>query len=232
MTERKTPVRTRPRSIPLTRPPDMNVDALNRERYDGLDKHDVFSKIDAFTVVERARDLQIYPFFQALDNNDGPIAQIYGKRVLMFGSNNYLGLTRHPYVVDSAARAVLKYGTSMTGSRLLNGSTHMHEELERRIARFVNKETALVFNTGYQTNLGAISSLVSRGSVAVVDKSDHASIYDSCRLVEGGMVRFNHNSAGHLDSVLRRIGEDKACLVVIDGVFRMGGDNAGLPRIV
>src|SRR2546422_343879 len=108
MTERKTPVRTRPRSIPLTRPPDMNVDALNRERYDGLDKHDVFSKIDAFTVVERARDLQIYPFFQALDNNDGPIAQIYGKRVLMFGSNNYLGLTRHSDVVKAARDAVLK----------------------------------------------------------------------------------------------------------------------------
>src|SRR5207247_8996835 len=123
------------------------------------------SKSNYIALTGHARDRQQSPFFQPLYNNDGPKAQIYGKRVLMFGSNNYLGLTRHPYVVDSAARAVLKYGTSMTGSRLLNGSTHMHEELERRIARFVNKEAALVFTTGYQTNLGAISSLVSRGSV-------------------------------------------------------------------
>ena len=213
-------------------PPDMTIEAMLPHRWASQDGRDIFSKANEFALADQARDRQIYPFFQPLDNNDGPQAQIYGKRVLMFGSNNYLGLTRHPYVVDSAARAVLKYGTSMTGSRLLNGSTHMHEELERRIARFVNKEAALVFTTGYQTNLGAISSLVSRGSVAVVDKSDHASIYDGCRLADGEMVRFNHNSATHLDSALTRIGEDKACLVVIDGVFSMGGDIAELPGIV
>ena len=208
----------------------MNVDALNRERYDGLDKHDVFSKIDAFTVVERARDLQIYPFFQALDNNDGPIAQIYGKRVLMFGSNNYLGLTRHSDVVKAAREAVLKYGTSMTGSRLLNGSTHLHQELETRIARFLGTEAALVFTTGYQTNLGTISSLVDKRSVAVVDKADHASIYDGARLADGETVRFKHNDARHLDAVLKRV--SKAALVVIDGVYSMGGDIADLPAIV
>jgi len=213
-------------------PPGMTIEAMLAHRYDAPAGRDIFSKANEFALADQARDHQLYPFFQPLDNNDGPQAQIYGKRVLMFGSNNYLGLTRHPYVVDSAARAVLKYGTSMTGSRLLNGSIHMHEELERRIAQFVKKEAALVFTTGYQTNLGVISSLVSRRSVAVVDKSDHASIYDGCRLADGEMLRFNHNSAAHLDSVLSRIGEDKPCLVVIDGVFSMGGDIADLPGIV
>jgi len=213
-------------------PPDMVIEALLPQRYDSQDERDIFSKVSEFTIADQARDRQIYPFFQPLDNNDGPEAQIYGKRVLMFGSNNYLGLTRHPYVVDSATRAVLKYGTSMTGSRLLNGSTHMHEELERRIANFVRKEAALVFTTGYQANLGVISSLVSRRSLAVVDKADHASIYDGCRLADGDMVRFKHNDAEHLESVLKRSGGGRACLVIIDGVYSMGGDIADLPAIV
>jgi len=213
-------------------PPDVNIEAMLRERYDGADERDIFSKTEQFTLTERARDLGIYPFFQALDNNDGPQAQIYGKRVLMFGSNNYLGLTRHPEVVEAARAAVLAYGTSMTGSRLLNGTTHLHEELEDRIARFLGKEAALVFTTGYQANLGTISALVSRRSVAVVDKSDHASIYDGCQLADGETVRFRHNDGAHLDSVLKRVGKGKACLVIVDGVFSMGGDIADLPRIV
>ena len=212
-------------------PPDMTIEAMLAHRYDGADGRDIFAKADEFTIADQARDRQIYPFFQPLDNNDGAEARIYGKRVLMFGSNNYLGLTRHPFVVDAATRAVLKYGTSMTGSRFLNGSTHMHEELERRIANFVHKEAALVFTTGYQTNLGVIASLVDRRSVAVVDKSDHASIYDGCQLADGEMVRFNHNNAEHLDSVLAKIGEGKSCLVIVDGVFSMGGDIADLPAI-
>lgn len=209
----------------------MKIEALIQRRYHGGNGRDIFAKVDEFIIADQARDRQIYPFFQPLDNNDGPEAQIYGERVLMFGSNNYLGLTRHPFVVDAATRAVLKYGTSMTGSRLLNGSTHMHEELERRIANFVHKEAAVVFTTGYQTNLGVISSLVNKRSVAVVDKSDHASIYDGCQLADGEMVRFNHNSAEHLESVLAKISPDKSCLVVIDGVFSMGGDIADLPAI-
>jgi 8-amino-7-oxononanoate synthase len=148
----------------------------------------------------------------------------------MFGSNNYLGLTRHPEVVEAATEAVKRYGTSMTGSRLLNGTTHLHEELEARIARFLRKERALVFTTGYQTNLGTISSLVDRRSVAVVDKGDHASIYDGALLADGDYVRFRHNDARHLDTVLKR-SADKSALVVIDGVYSMGGDIADLPAI-
>ena len=234
MTERPDPSSEAAASvaIPPERPPDMTVESLIRERYDGLDQRDVFSKAAEFTVVERARELGIYPFFQALDNNDGTVAQIYGQRVLMFGSNNYLGLTRHPEVVEAARAAITKYGTSMTGSRLLNGSTHLHEELETRIARFLHKEKALVFTTGYQTNLGTISALIDKRSIAVVDKSDHASIYDGAHLSDGETIRFRHNDPRHLDSVLKRISHQKAALVIIDGVYSMGGDIADLPGVI
>jgi len=219
-------------AIPIERPPDMTVENLVRERYGALDQRDIFSKTAEFTLLDRARDLGIYPFFQALDNNDGTEAHIYGRRVLMFGSNNYLGLTRRPEVVDAARSAVTKYGTSMTGSRLLNGSTHLHEELEGRIARFLHKEKAIVFTTGYQTNLGTISALIDKRSVAVVDKADHASIYDGATLSDGDTIRFRHNDARHLDTVLKRVTTDKAALVIIDGVYSMGGDIADLPGIV
>ena len=227
----------RPTKTPLAAslsgsPLGIAIERMMRDRYAGPNQRDIFAKTADFTLSEQARRLQIYPFFQALDHNDGPEASIYGRRVLMFGSNNYLGMTRHPEVVKAAQEAIKTYGTSMTGSRLLNGSMHMHEELEGRIARFVGKEAALVFTTGYQANLGAISSLVGRHSVAVVDKADHASIYDGCRLADGEMIRFKHNDPEHLESVLKRIGEEKACLVIIDGVFSMGGDIVDLPRIV
>lgn len=211
-------------------PADVTIESMIRERYDGGDSGDIFSKIEGFTLAERTRELGIYPFFHALDSNDGPVAQIDGQRVLMFGSNNYLGLTRHPDVVKAARAAVLKYGTSMTGSRQLNGTTKLHEELESRVAQFLRKEAALVFTTGYQANLGIISTLVARNCVAVVDKEDHASIYDGCKLAAGEMVRFRHNDAEHLESVLSRL--DKAALVVVDGVYSMGGDIAPLPAIV
>ncbi len=234
MTERAELPLDAPARLPPTDalPADMSVASLIRERYESQDERDIFAKAEEFTLVERARDLEIYPFFQALDNNDGPEAEIYGNRVLMFGSNNYLGLTRHPEVIEAAKQALVRYGTSMTGSRLLNGSTHLHEELEARIARFVGKEAALVFTTGYQANLGTISSLLTKRAVAVVDKSDHASIYDGCRLGDGDMIRFKHNDADHLEAVLKRTGSERAVLVIIDGVFSMGGDIADLPRIV
>src|SRR3990172_12523029 len=120
-------------------PPDVTIEGVSRELYDEENERDIFAKTGRFKLIDQARALDIYPFFQALDNNDGAEAQIYGRRVLMFGSNNYLGLTRHPYVMEAARDAVLKYGTSLTGSRLLNGTTHLHEELEARIARFLGK---------------------------------------------------------------------------------------------
>ena len=209
-----------------------SIEAMLHDRYDGRDGRDIFAKVEGFKITEQARALRLYPFFQPLDRNDGPEAEIYGRRAVMLGSNNYLGLTRHPKVLEAARDAVSEHGTSLTGSRLLNGTTHLHERLESRIAEFLGTETALVFTTGYQTNLGVISSLVNRRSVAVVDKADHASIYDACRLAEGQMLRFRHNDPQHLDTILGRVGEDKTCLVIIDGVFSMGGDIADLPRTV
>ncbi|KKL64785.1 hypothetical protein LCGC14_2161520, partial [marine sediment metagenome] len=209
----------------------LNIEAMLGDRYDGRDNRDIFAKVEGFKVTEQARAAQLYPFFQPLDRNDGPEAEIYGRRVVMLGSNNYLGLTRHPRVIQAAREAINEHGTSLTGSRFLNGTTHLHERLENKIAEFLGTEAALVFTTGYQTNLGVISSLVTRRSVAVVDKSDHASIYDACRLAEGEMLRFRHNDARHLDTILSRIGKGKTCLVVIDGVFSMGGDIADLPAI-
>jgi 8-amino-7-oxononanoate synthase len=200
------------------------------ERYLDVGERDIFAKTAQFKLIDQAREYDLYPFFQALDNNDGAEAEIFGKRVLMFGSNNYLGLTRHPEVVEAAVDAVKRYGTSMTGSRLLNGTTHLHQELEARIARFLRKERALVFTTGYQTNLGTISSLIDKRSVAVVDKGDHASIYDGAQLADGEFLRFRHNDARHLDTVLKRTG-GKSALVVVDGVYSMGGDIADLPAI-
>jgi len=222
----------RPDLSPLQPPSGLTIDAMIRERYDGCDGRDIFAKASDFTLTEQARAAQLYPFFQPLDINDGPEAEIYGQRVLMLGSNNYLGLTRHPYVVEAAAKAIVRYGTSMTGSRLLNGTSHLHEELEGRIASFLRREAALVFTTGYQANLGTISSLVTRHSVAVVDKSDHASIYDGCRLADGEMIRFRHNDPRDLEAVLKRRTSGKAALVIVDGVFSMGGDIAHLPQMV
>lgn len=224
--------RKRPTDTPPPLPPDLTIEAMIRDRYTVGDRTDIFAKAFAFKLPAQARAAQLYPFFQPLESNDGPEAQIYGRRVLMLGSNNYLGLTRHPYVTEAARKAIQQYGTSMTGSRLLNGSTPLHEELEERIARFLGKEAALVFTTGYLANLGTISALVDRHSVAVVDKADHASIYDGCGLADGEMVRFLHNNAEALDAVLRRVAAEKSCLVIVDGVFSMGGDIADLPRIV
>ncbi len=211
-------------------PPDVSIEGMIRERYDASDGGDVFAKTQGFNIIERAQSLDLYPYFRPLDNNDGPEAIVDGKRVLMFGSNNYLGLTRHPRVMEAAQKAIAEYGTSMTGSRLYNGTTKLHEELEERIAAFLRKERALVFTTGYQANLGIISALVDKKSVAVVDKADHASIYDGCQLSDGDMVRFRHNDTAHLDQVLGKL--DKPALVIVDGVYSMGGDIAPLPEIV
>jgi 8-amino-7-oxononanoate synthase len=150
----------------------------------------------------------------------------------MLGSNNYLGLTRHPRVVQATRDAVERYGTSMTGSRLLNGSTKLHERLEELLAQFFETESCLTFTTGYQANLGAISALANRRVAVLIDKADHASIYDGCKLSEGEMVRFLHNDFDQLDQILSKVTQDKAAMVVVDGVFSMGGDIAPLPQLI
>jgi 8-amino-7-oxononanoate synthase len=151
---------------------------------------------------------------------------------VMAGSNNYLGLTTHPKVRQAAMQAVEQYGTSCTGSRFLNGTLALHHELDHRLAEFIGKEAALCFSTGYQTNLGTISALVGRGDVAITDKEDHASIIDGCMLSLGTMKRFRHNDMDHLKYVLENSKDAKGILVVVDGIYSMGGDIAPLPELV
>jgi 8-amino-7-oxononanoate synthase len=213
-------------------PESVNVDALSADLYDDPESRDVFQKARAFDLVKLAKAWNIYPFFKALESNEGPEAIIDGKRVLMLGSNNYLGLTRHPRVVKAARDAVERYGTSMTGSRLLNGSTKFHERLEELLAEFFETEACLTFTTGYQANLGTISALSTRHTAVVIDKADHASIYDGCKLGDGEMVRFLHNDMESLDQTLAKATQEKAAMVVVDGVYSMGGDLAPLPEMI
>ncbi|PZC42119.1 MAG: 7-keto-8-aminopelargonate synthetase [Chloroflexi bacterium] len=220
----------------MTQVIDHDLDDLPMEEIEGrhLDAKspDIFKRIANFQLAKQAKAVGLYPFFQPIDVNEGNEAVINGNRVLMLGSNNYLGLTRHPKVMAAARDALEHYGPSMTGSRLLNGTSPLHVELEELIADFLGEESALVFSTGYLANLGAISALVDRGCTAVIDKSDHASIYDGAAMAAGDTVRFRHNDPQHLDEVLSKIPSDDARIVIIDGVYSMEGDIAPLPEIV
>lgn len=192
---------------------------------------DLFDKVGTFTQAKEAIEMGIYPYFRALSDTEGTTAIFEGKEVVMIGSNNYLGLTTDPRVRKAAVDAIERYGTSVTGSRFLNGTLELHLELDRRLAKFVEKEAALVFATGYQTNVGTISAVVQKGDYVIVDKDDHASIVDGCLLSRGDMKRFKHNDSDSLDQVLRKLPKDSGKLVVVDGVYSMGGDIAPLPEI-
>jgi 8-amino-7-oxononanoate synthase len=193
---------------------------------------DVFEKCRQYTVAREMQAVGLYPYFLPLEDTEGTEVVIDGRRILMIGSNNYLGLTTDPRVRQAATEAVKRYGTSCTGSRFLNGTLALHKELEKRLAAFVEKEAALVFSTGYQVNLGVISCIVGRGDIVVTDKDDHASIVDGCKLAFGEMRRFSHNDLEHLERVLSNIDEKAGRLVVVDGVYSMGGDLAPLPEII
>jgi 8-amino-7-oxononanoate synthase len=182
--------------------------------------------------VKEAQSIGIYPYFRALSDSEGTTATIEGKEVIMLGSNNYLGLTTDPRVRQAMIDAVERYGTSVTGSRFLNGTLELHLELDRRLAKFVGKEAAVVFPTGYQTNVGTISAMVGKGDYVIVDKDDHASIVDGCLMSRGEMKRFRHNDVSSLDDVLSKLPPEAGKLVVVDGVYSMMGDLAPLPEIV
>jgi 8-amino-7-oxononanoate synthase len=193
---------------------------------------DLFTKCYEYTRAKEVMATGYYPYFMPLDDTEGTEVTIKGRKLVMIGSNNYLGLTTHPRVREAAIDATRRFGTSCTGSRFLNGTLAWHLELEKRLAAFVGKEAALVFSTGYQVNLGAISSLVGRGDFVITDKDDHASIVDGCRLSFGTLKRFRHCDMGDLERVLSQIPAEAAKLVVVDGVFSMGGDIAPLPEII
>lgn len=193
---------------------------------------DIFEKCRGFTAAKEAMAAGFYPYFIPLSESEGNVAFYRGHRLIMCGSNNYLGLTTHPKVRQAAKEAIDRFGTSCTGSRFLNGTLELHEQLEGELAEWVGKEAALVFSTGMQTNLGVISALVGRGDVVVLDKDDHASIVDGARLSWGETKRFRHNDMRDLERVLAALPEDKGKLVVVDGLFSMGGDIAPLPELV
>jgi len=193
---------------------------------------DIFQKCGEFTIAREIEEAGLYPYFLPLDSSEGTEVTVNGRSIIMIGSNNYLGLTTNPKVRQAARDAIDQYGTSCTGSRFLNGTLKLHQDLEARLAAFVGKEAALVFSTGMQVNLGVISSLVGRGDFVVLDKDNHASIVDGCRLGSGTMKRFRHADMDHLEHVLKSIPAKAGKLVVIDGVFSMGGDIARLPEIV
>ncbi len=192
---------------------------------------DLFEKCYGFTEAKQAIEAGIYPYFIPLTANEGTEAVFRGHRLIMCGSNNYLGLTADPRVRQAAMEAIETYGTSCTGSRFLNGTLEMHEDLERQLAEFVGKEAALVFSTGMQVNLGTISALVGRGDYVILDKEDHASIVDGAKLSFGEVKRFGHQDMQELERLLARLPEDKGKLVVVDGLYSMEGDIAPLPEL-
>jgi len=174
----------------------------------------------------------IYPYFQPLDGLEGTEVSYHGRKIIMIGSNNYLGLTTHPKVRAAAIKGLEQFGPSCTGSRFLNGTLKLHIELEERLAAFVGKQAALVFSTGMQANLGAISALIGRNDVVITDKDDHASIVDACRLGLGEVKRYVHGDLEQLDRILAKLPDDQGAMVVVDGVFSMGGDIVDLPELV
>ena len=193
---------------------------------------DIFDKCYNFTDAEEVKEMGIYPYFRAISSGQDTEVMVDGKKMIMIGSNNYLGLTSHPKVKEAALEAVKKYGSGCSGSRFLNGTLVIHEELERKLAEFMRKEAAQVFSTGFLTNLGTISTLVNRKDHVIIDRSDHASIVDACRLSFGNVIKFKHNDMSDLKRVLSSCENKAGKLIVVDGVFSMEGDIANLPEIV
>lgn len=193
---------------------------------------DLLDKCMNFTEAKEVQSAGYYPYFQPIDSASETEVYIDGKKMIMIGSNNYLGLTTHPKVKEAAIKAIEKYGVGCTGSRFLNGTLDIHEELEARLAKFMKREAALVFSTGFQTNLGTISALVGKNDTIFMDRGDHASIVDGCRLSYGKLVKFKHNDMADLRRLLNANNNNYGKLIVVDGVFSMEGDIVNLPEMM
>ncbi len=196
---------------------------------------DLFQKCRNFTRHKEAEAAGLYPYFKAIQSGADAEVIVGGRKMIMVGSNNYLGLTTHPKVKEAAIKAVEKYGSGCTGSRFLNGTLDIHEELEHRLARFMRKEKALLFSTGFQVNLGVLSTVVGKDDVILCDRMNHASIIDGTRLAFGRTLKFKHNDAGDLERILESVEMQEStgsALVVTEGVFSMEGDLGALPDIV
>lgn len=192
----------------------------------------LFDKCHSYEVAERVRKAGVYSFFRVIESAQDPEVVCDGRRMIMLGSNNYLGLTNDPRVKEAAIAAIRKYGSGCAGSRFLNGTLDIHVRLEERLAEFMRKDAAVTFATGFQVNLGAISCLVGKGDVVYLDKQDHACILDGARLSFGDVRKFKHNDPSDLARQMRTDISARGRLIVVDGVFSMEGDIAPLPQIV
>ncbi len=193
---------------------------------------DIFQKCRDYTRVKEIRDAGYYLLFREIGSAQDPVVTMDGQKVVMLGSNNYLGLTSHPKVKEASIAATRKYGTGCAGSRILNGTLDIHVELEEKLARFMNREAALVFSTGYQVNVGVLSCILDRHDVAFMDAMNHASLIDGVRLSFGKSLKFRHNDTADLEKKLALVDDNKGKLIVVDGVFSMEGDLTPLPEIV
>ncbi len=192
---------------------------------------DIFEKFYRPQLVDKVREANVYPYFHALESKQDTEVIMEGKRRIMLGSNNYLGLTTHPDVIAAGIRAYEEYGSGCSGSRFLNGTLELHLELEKELAAFLRKDAVITFSTGFQSNLGIISAVVGKNDYVIMDRENHASLYDGCRLSYGTMLRYRHNSMEELEKCLQRVPDTGGALIVTDGVFSMGGDIAKLPEI-
>jgi 8-amino-7-oxononanoate synthase len=192
----------------------------------------LFDKCRQFTKAREIQAAGLYPYFKPISDSEDTSVVIEGQKRIMLGSNNYLGLTHHPKVLDAAARALHRYGSGCTGSRFLNGTLDLHAQLESTLAEFLGKEDCLVFSTGYQANLGLISGLIGRGELVYLDKLDHASIVDGAKMSYGDTLRFTHGDLPGLDRMIERTKNRRGAMIVVDGVYSMEGDIANVPELV
>ena len=192
----------------------------------------LFEKCRQFTKAKEIQAAGLYPYFKPISDSEDTAVVIEGQKRIMLGSNNYLGLTHHPQVLEAAARALSRYGSGCTGSRFLNGTLDLHAQLESSIASFLGKEDCLVFSTGYQANLGLISGLIGRGELVYLDKLDHASIVDGAKMSYGDTLRFTHGDLAALDKMIERTKNSRGAMIVVDGVYSMEGDIANVPELV
>lgn len=216
-------------------PNPIQGDVLHTEDQTAVTYADLFEKCRKFTTAEQVRQMGIYPYFHPMQSAPGNEVIVDGRQCIMVGSNNYLGLVNHPKVKEASANAALKFGSGCTGSRFLNGTLDLHIELEARLAKYVHKEAALCFSTGFQTNLGTISCLVGKNDVAVIDRQDHACILDGARLSHGKVYKFMHNNMEDCERVLQNVRNNSnrgGIMLIVDGVFSMEGDIIDLPGLV
>ncbi|MEI8046172.1 MAG: pyridoxal phosphate-dependent aminotransferase family protein [Bacteroidota bacterium] len=190
------------------------------------------NKLSQYDIPQKVMAAGVYPYFRVIESDQDTVVTIDGKKVLMFGSNSYLGLTCHPKVKEAAKKAIDKYGTGCAGSRFLNGTLDIHIELEEKLAKLVNKDAALCYSTGFQVNQGVISCVAGRNDYVILDELDHASIIEGSRLTFARVLKFAHNNMADLERKLKHCAPDKIKLIVVDGIFSMEGDITNLPEIV